>query len=201
MPMADGERGEQRPTATKGGLGQERRAHALSGRAAGGCGQGRQCGRRGACAGGCCSRRQQHRAPARASSARAGRRVGAVRRGQGRGEHELTESSGAAEARGNALVDTDISVAVPQGTYARIAPRSRLAWKYSIDVGAGVVDADYRGTVGVILFNHSGVDFAVKPRDCVAQLVVDRIATPGVAEVNDLDATLRGEGDFVSTGV
>ncbi|XP_048574360.1 deoxyuridine 5'-triphosphate nucleotidohydrolase-like [Triticum urartu] len=104
-------------------------------------------------------------------------------------------------ARGKALVATDLSVAVPHGTYARIAPRSGLAWKHSIDVGAGVVDADYRGPVGVVLFNHSDADFAVKPGDRVAQLVVERIATPDVAEVDDLDATVRGEGGFGSTGV
>ncbi|KAF7070024.1 hypothetical protein CFC21_103599 [Triticum aestivum] len=104
-------------------------------------------------------------------------------------------------ARGKALVATDLSVAVPQGTYARIAPRSGLAWKHSIDVGAGVVDADYRGPVGVILFNHSDADFAVRPGDRVAQLVIERIATPDVAEVDDLDATVRGEGGFGSTGV
>lgn len=28
------------------------------------------------------------------------------------------------------------------------APRSGLAWKKFIDVGAGVIDADYRGNVG-----------------------------------------------------
>ncbi|VAI26564.1 unnamed protein product [Triticum turgidum subsp. durum] len=104
-------------------------------------------------------------------------------------------------ARGKALVATDLSVAVPEGTYARVAPRSGLAWRHSIDVGAGVVDADYRGPVGVVLFNHSDADFAVKPGDRVAQLVVERIATPDVAEVDDLDATVRGEGGFGSTGV
>ena len=40
-----------------------------------------------------------------------------------------------------------------------IAPRSGLAWKNFIDTGAGVVDEDYRGEVGVLLFNHSDVDF------------------------------------------
>ncbi|KAL8216104.1 hypothetical protein R6Q57_022941, partial [Mikania cordata] len=66
-------------------------------------------------------------------------------------------------ARGKALVATDLIIAVPEGTYARITPRSGLAWKHSIDVGAGVVmDADYRGPVGVILFNHSKACFEVK---------------------------------------
>ncbi|KAG6408760.1 hypothetical protein SASPL_131781 [Salvia splendens] len=104
-------------------------------------------------------------------------------------------------ARGKALVPTDLSVAVPEGTYARIAPRSGLAWKHSIDVGAGVVDADYRGPVGVILFNHSEVDFEVKVGDRIAQLIIEQIVTPEVAEVDDLDATARGSGGFGSTGV
>ncbi|KAM3310331.1 hypothetical protein ACQJBY_031177 [Aegilops geniculata] len=104
-------------------------------------------------------------------------------------------------ARGKALVATDLSIAIPEGTYARIAPRSGLALKHSIDVGAGVIDADYRGPVGVVLFNHSEADFAVKPGDRVAQMIVQVIATPEVAEVEDLDATVRGEGGFGSTGV
>ena len=61
-------------------------------------------------------------------------------------------------ARGKNLVNTGISVALPEETYGRIgkghifrhydhgiAPRSGLALKHSIDVGAGVIDVDYRG--------------------------------------------------------
>src|SRR5207253_2868713 len=55
-------------------------------------------------------------------------------------------------ARGKALVPTDLAIALPDGVYGRIAPRSGLAWKNHIDVGAGVIDQDYRGNVGVILF-------------------------------------------------
>ncbi|KAJ3685406.1 hypothetical protein LUZ61_014570 [Rhynchospora tenuis] len=104
-------------------------------------------------------------------------------------------------ARGKALVPTDLSISIPEGTYARIAPRSGLAWKHSIDVGAGVIDADYRGPVGVILFNHSDTDFAVKQGDRIAQMIIEQIMTPDVVEVEDLDATVRGEGGFGSTGV
>lgn len=83
-----------------------------------------------------------------------------------------------------------------------VAPRSGLAWKHSIDVGAGVIDADYRGPVGVILFNHSDTDFEVKVGDRVAQLIIEKIVTPNVVtEVEDLDETVRGEGGFGSTGV
>ncbi|XP_072991917.1 deoxyuridine 5'-triphosphate nucleotidohydrolase [Typha latifolia] len=104
-------------------------------------------------------------------------------------------------ARGKALVPTDISIAIPEGTYARIAPRSGLAWKHSIDVGAGVIDADYRGPVGVILFNFSDADFEVKRGDRIAQMIIERIMTPEVVEVEDLDSTVRGDGGFGSTGV
>lgn len=62
-------------------------------------------------------------------------------------------------ARGKAVIKTDLSIAIPSGTYARVAPRSGLAVKHFIDTGAGVVDEDYRGAVGVVLFNHSDKDF------------------------------------------
>jgi dUTP pyrophosphatase len=103
-------------------------------------------------------------------------------------------------ARGKALVKTDISIAIPEGTYARIAPRSGLAWKHSIDTGAGVVDYDYRGAVGVILFNFSDKDFEVKKGDRVAQMILERIATPPIMEVDELSDTKRGAGGFGSTG-
>lgn len=45
---------------------------------------------------------------------------------------------------GKELIKTDLQIEVPENTYGRIAPRSGLAWKYHIDVGAGVIDADYR---------------------------------------------------------
>jgi len=104
-------------------------------------------------------------------------------------------------ARGKALIDTDIQMMIPVGTYGRIAPRSGLASKNCIDVGAGVIDADYRGQVKVLLFNHSDVDFVVKEGDRVAQLILERIATPEVVEVDELEETVRGANGFGSTGV
>lgn len=104
-------------------------------------------------------------------------------------------------ARGKGIVKTDLSIAIPHGTYARIAPRSGLAVKSFIDTGAGVVDEDYRGAVGVVLFNHSDVEFKVKQGDRIAQLILERIMTPKVIEVESLDETTRGAGGYGSTGV
>lgn len=64
-----------------------------------------------------------------------------------------------------------------------------------------MIDADYRGSVGVILFNHADVDFEIKVGDRIAQLIIHKIITPDVMEVEDLDSTVRGSGGFGSTGV
>jgi deoxyuridine 5'-triphosphate nucleotidohydrolase len=61
------------------------------------------------------------------------------------------------------------------GVDGRVAPRSGLAAKHSIDVGAGVIDADYRGELKVLLFNLSDVDFTVGAGERVAQLVLERV--------------------------
>ncbi|XP_013982863.2 deoxyuridine 5'-triphosphate nucleotidohydrolase, mitochondrial isoform X3 [Salmo salar] len=99
-----------------------------------------------------------------------------------------------------AIVKTDIQIAVPSGCYGRVAPRSGLAAKHFIDVGAGVVDEDYRGNVGVVLFNFSKETFEVKKGDRVAQLVCERICYPDLQELKTLDETERGAGGFGSTG-
>eukprot|EP00937_MAST-01D_sp_MAST-1D-sp2_P002315 g2315.t1 len=104
-------------------------------------------------------------------------------------------------ARGKALVKTDLAIVCPEGTYGRIAPRSGLAWKRHVDVGAGVIDADYRGPVGVVLFNHADEELVIEKGDRVAQLVLERIVIPEVLEVDELDETERGAGGFGSTGV
>lgn len=103
------------------------------------------------------------------------------------------------EAHGKAIIKTDIAVAIPDGHYGRIAP-SWIAWKNHIDVGAGVIDCDYRGNVGVVLFNHSNQKFSIKRGERIAQLIIEKISTPDVLEVDDLDNTERGIGGFGSTG-
>jgi len=104
-------------------------------------------------------------------------------------------------ARGKLLVPTDLAIALPAGVYGRIAPRSGLALKYGMDVGAGVVDPDYRGNVGVILFNHGSTDFTIKTGDRMAQLILEKCLVAPVLEVTELPKTLRGENGFGSSGV
>lgn len=99
------------------------------------------------------------------------------------------------------IIKTGVSVAVPPGTYGRVAPRSGLAVRQGIDVLAGVIDEDYRGELAVILLNTGDAPFEVSPGDRVAQLVLERIVTPDTVVVDDLDETARGAAGFGSTGV
>lgn len=104
-------------------------------------------------------------------------------------------------SHGKSIVMTDISISIPEGYYGRIAPRSGLAAKHFIDVGAGVIDQDYRGNIGVVLFNFSDKEFVVKKGDRIAQLILEKILICNVQLVDDLENTNRGEGGFGSTGV
>ena len=102
---------------------------------------------------------------------------------------------------GKCLVKTSLAMALPPGCYGRIAPRSGLALKKFIDVGAGVIDADYRGEVGAVLFNFGNQDFVVNMGDRIAQLIFEKIKTPTIKETDDLEGTDRGAKGYGSIGV
>ena len=98
------------------------------------------------------------------------------------------------------LFDTGISIRVPEGTYGRIAPRSSIS-KRSILVNAGVIDRDYTGPVKVMLHNLSNDNFVIEKGNRIAQLIIEKISTPEVELVDELDDTERGNGGFGSTGI
>lgn len=99
------------------------------------------------------------------------------------------------------IIPTGWAVAIPKGYYGRVASRSGLAAKYNLEVGAGVIDSDYRGQVNVILRNLSDKPFDINVGDRIAQLVIEAIITPEALEVEDLDNTQRGTCGFGSTGI
>lgn len=99
------------------------------------------------------------------------------------------------------VIPVGFSMQIPYGYYGRIAPRSSLAVTHGINVGAGVVDADYRGLVSVVLFNHDRkTPFKVSIGDRVAQIIITPCASATFYEVKCLNQTERGEGGFGSTG-
>lgn len=106
-------------------------------------------------------------------------------------------------ARQWALVKTGIQLELPAGTEGQVRPRSGLALKHGITVlnSPGTIDEGYRGEVGVVLINHSDVDFIVEKHMRIAQLVVQLVPTVTVVEVSALSETERGEQGFGSSGV
>ena len=97
-------------------------------------------------------------------------------------------------------ISTGISISIPNDCYARIAPRSGLAFKNGIDVFAGVVDSDYRGEIMAILMNNGENDFVINPGDRIAQIIFEKIHNIELEEVDELSETQRGEGGFGSSG-
>ena len=101
------------------------------------------------------------------------------------------------------LVPCGFYMAVPVGYEAQMRPRSGLALKHGIVLpnSPGTIDADYRGEVCVILGNVGRDEFVVQRGMRVAQMVIAPVTVAEVAEVDELDATGRGEGGFGHTGI
>jgi dUTP pyrophosphatase len=101
------------------------------------------------------------------------------------------------------LIPTGIALAIPIGYEGQVRPRSGLALKHGIGMlnGPGTIDADYRGEVGIILFNFSNTPFTVRRGDRIAQLVFAKLSKAKFESVSQLTDTARGAGGFGHTGV
>ncbi|MHB8844170.1 MAG: dUTP diphosphatase [Nitrospirota bacterium] len=101
------------------------------------------------------------------------------------------------------LVPTGIAVAIPEGYEGQVRPRSGLALKHGIGMlnGPGTIDADYRGEIGIILFNFSDRQFLIRRGDRIAQMVFAKLAKASFSVVSELPETRRGSGGFGHTGV
>lgn len=97
------------------------------------------------------------------------------------------------------IVKTGVAVALPEGHVGLICDRSSMA-KRGLKTAGGVIDAGYRGELGVVLMNLSGQTQKVAKGERIAQLLVVPVATPAVQEVADLGETARGAKGFGSTG-
>ena len=86
--------------------------------------------------------------------------------------------------------------------YMRIAPRSGLSVKNCIDVGAGVIDYDYRGELKILLINNSNdKEFIVSKNMKIAQMIPTKMTRLNLNITDNLEETVRGNGGFGSTGV
>jgi len=99
------------------------------------------------------------------------------------------------------LVPTGIAIALDPNTVGLIWPRSGLAVKYSLDTAAGVIDADYRGEVKVLLVNHGHSAYLVNRGERIAQILIQPAMKPALIEMAELPMSERGANGFGSSGV
>ncbi|MEF9934983.1 MAG: dUTP diphosphatase [Clostridium sp.] len=101
------------------------------------------------------------------------------------------------------LIPTGIAISIESGYEAQVRPRSGLAIKNGLGLvnSPGTIDSDYRGEINLIMINFGTEDFTIKRGDRVAQMVINKIKTPDIIEVEELDDTERAAGGFGSTGL
>ncbi len=101
-----------------------------------------------------------------------------------------------------AVVPTGLAIALPSGTEGQIRPRSGLAARHGVTVlnAPATIDADYRGEIGVLLFNHGSEPFVIRRGERIAQRVIARIEQAQLLPVSTLPPTSRGSGGWGSTG-
>ena len=102
-----------------------------------------------------------------------------------------------------ALIPTGLFIELPIGFEAQIRPRSGLALKQGLTClnSPGTVDADYRGEIKVILINLSQAEQTINPGERIAQMVIQKVESAELIEVETLNDTQRAAGGFGHTGV
>ena len=101
-----------------------------------------------------------------------------------------------------ALVSTGIALAIPPGHEGQVRPRSGLALRDGITMlnAPGTIDADYRGTVRLVVVNHGAAPVTIRRGERLAQLVLARVERAALEVVPELPPSARGADGFGSTG-
>lgn len=99
-------------------------------------------------------------------------------------------------------IPTGISLEIPDGYVGLVFPRSGLSTKKGLAPAnkVGVIDADYRGEIIVVIYNQSKVEQIIEPNERIAQLAIVPYIKAEFNEVDELSETTRGTGGFGSTG-
>ena len=103
-------------------------------------------------------------------------------------------------------IPSGIKLEIPHG-YAFIAyNKSGVSLKYGLDVGATVVDEDYKGVVHLSLVNTSNDIIKIEYGQKIIQFLLIPVLYDEVVEVNSEEELFtreseRGSGAFGSTGV
>lgn len=103
-------------------------------------------------------------------------------------------------AKGSAVIDIGLNLAyITPGYWIQIATRSGLGFKHGLMCHAGIVDCEYRGNMGIKIYNLSDTDYQVQKGDRIAQLIVFENYNTTI-DFGEIDETERGESGFGSSG-
>lgn len=109
-------------------------------------------------------------------------------------------ADGICYARSSATLVTNLRLAIPVGYVALLKSRSGLAFKWKLETGAGVIDSDYRGEIGILVHNFGDHPVKFKKGERVCQMLIIRVESPNFVKATTLDNTKRGDGGFGHTG-
>jgi len=103
---------------------------------------------------------------------------------------------------GRAMIPTGIALSMPPGVEGQVRPRSGLAIRHGVTClnAPGTIDADYRGTVRLVVVNHGAAPVTIRRGERLAQLVIARVERASLEVVAELPPSGRGAGGFGSTG-
>lgn len=97
--------------------------------------------------------------------------------------------------------ETGIAMAISMGYVGLIWDKSGVAFNGGIKTMGGVIDSSYRGEIKIIITNLSNKEYSIKKGDKIAQMLIQKVESPDIEEVEVLDDTERGEEGFGSTGI
>lgn len=101
------------------------------------------------------------------------------------------------------LISTGLSIYIEdKNICAHLLPRSGMGHKHGIILGnsVGLIDSDYQGPWMLSIWNRSDKEFTINPGERIAQMVFMPVLHVTLEQVENFDATERGEGGFGHSG-
>lgn len=102
------------------------------------------------------------------------------------------------------LISTGLAMAIPEGYAGFVLPRSGMAIKQGLSLvnSPGLIDSGYRGEIKCIAINLDPKEpIHISVGDRIAQLVIMKVESPTLMQVDELSETQRGSGGFGSSGI
>jgi dUTP pyrophosphatase len=105
------------------------------------------------------------------------------------------------QAQKSVIVETGIQVAyITPGYWFKVESRSGLSFNHGVLAHPGIIDQNYRGGLGILLYNHGHLNYQVNKGDRIAQIVLYKLQECNVEWAKEVDETDRGSNGFGSSG-